>query len=125
MFPDIELVLVTYLKAQNLGRVVTELPANLADVAPVIQVGRISGADDDFRLDQAVVDIDVYAVDRATAWAVSEQVRGLLKTDLRGQVVANAVVTSATTVAGPRWLAYDDTSVRRYSASYQLFAHTA
>lgn len=125
MFPDIELVLVTYLQAQNLGRVVTELPADLKNAAPVIQVARVTGGDDSFRLDGPVVDIDTFATTRAASWALSQQILTLLKTDLRGKVVANAVVTKAATIAGPRWLAFDDTNVRRYSASYQLFAHTA
>jgi hypothetical protein len=126
MFPDVEKTLVSYLSGQLANtRVCTETPADMLSVLPVVQVQRVSGADDGFRLDSPAVDVSVYASTRDDASSVSQTILGLFSGDLRGKVVGTAVVTGVKTIAGPRWLPYDDTNVRRYQASYQVFIHSA
>ena len=88
-YASVNLALIAYLKGATGTRCVTDLPANLADVLPVIQVERFGGGDDTLTLDNANVDVDVYAADRATAEALADQVRLLMRADLPGTVVAD------------------------------------
>jgi hypothetical protein len=60
-YPDVERLLVTYLGAALGVRVVTDLPANLQQILPLVQVGRVGGADDTVTIDHARVDVDVFA----------------------------------------------------------------
>jgi hypothetical protein len=124
-FPDIEILLVAYLHTKTSLRVVTDLPANLDEILPVIRVTRISGADRDYRLDRPIVDVDVFAADRAGASALSGQVRDLLRNQLQygDAVQPTGVVTSVETIAGPRWLPDPNTSLRRFNATYELCVH--
>jgi hypothetical protein len=105
---------------------VTDLPANLADVLPVIQVDRIGGGDDVISIDHATVDVDVYAADMASAEDLAEQVRMLLRTDLPGRLVADgsAVVSRVRTITGPNRLPYDNTGLTRIGAAYQVTLHS-
>lgn len=124
-FPDVEATLVTFLAGQfPAARVCTELPANMLDVLPVVQVERVSGGDDTFRVDSPVVDVSAYAATRGDAASVAESVRAALLSVL-GVQVPGTVVTGVRTTTGPRWLAYDDTNVRRYQATYQIFLHAS
>lgn len=123
-FPDIEALLVGWLATRFGVRVLTSLPANLADILPVIQVTRTGGAETDPRLDRPNVDIDVYATDQPSAAALCEQVRAALRFELPyNGPTPIGVVTSVTTRSGPHWAPYDDTSLRRYIASYSLTSH--
>jgi hypothetical protein len=125
VYPDIELLLTSYLATKTGERAVTELPAELDSILPVIRVTRISGADEDFHLDYPVVDVDVFATDRAGAQQLSDQIRHALRWDLPTvDCVQDAgVVTSVRTINAPRWLPDSNTNLRRYNASYQVTAH--
>lgn len=123
-FPDIEVLLVAYLKAETGERALTDLPANLDEILPVIRVTCVDGDDDTFRLDRSAVDIDVYAATRAGAAALSGQVRELLLTDLHGNPQPTGVVTGVRTLTKPRWLPDPNPNLRRFHASYRVFAHT-
>jgi hypothetical protein len=106
------------------ARVVTELPANLADVVPAIQVTRFGGSDDFITLDAANIDIDTFAATRDASRSLSEQVRAALRLHLPGYAANGAAVQSVTTISAPRWVPYDNTSLRRFVASYRITIHS-
>lgn len=124
MFPDIEVLLVAYLEAKTGARLVTELPADLDQILPVIRVVCADGDDDGFRLDRSIVDVDVFAADRPAASALSTDTRGLLVDDLRADPQPTGVVTGVRTVAKPHWVPDPNPNLRHYAASYLIFAHT-
>lgn len=127
MFPDVEVLLVDYLNTQTGRRTLTDLPADLEEILPVEQVTGGPGGDDGFRLDAATVDVDSWAADRAAAAANAEQIRGLLL-DLRGQRLTSGpttgVITGVVTLTRPHWVPDPNPGLRRYTASYQIYAHT-
>lgn len=115
-------------------RVVTELPANLGEVLPVIEVSRFGGSDDSLVTDDANIDIDVYAAavnavggasKRDAARLLSGQVRSALRLHFPGYANGGAAVQSVTTISAPRWLPYDNVSeLRRYNAAYRITIHS-
>lgn len=120
-FADVEKLLVGWLKTQLTPvRVVTETPANLQAVLPVIQVGRVGGADRDVVIDNALVTVDCFGASREAAKTLAEQVRTALRFQLPGHATTDCVVTKTTTVSAPAWRPWDDTSLRRFGASYQI-----
>lgn len=107
------------------ARVVTETPANLADVLPCIQVERIGGSDTVFEtIDDAIIDVEYFAASRDAARVGAEAVRAAFRFDLPGQTIGSAFVLSVATVTAPVWTPYPNTSVRRFHATYQLRLHT-
>jgi hypothetical protein len=120
-YPDVERLLVTYLGGALGVRVVTDLPSNLQQILPLVQVGRLGGADDVIGLDRASVDVDVYAAGRAASVALAERCREALRMDLPGQTLGVVTVAAVRTTLGPTWRPYDDTTnVRRFGATYQI-----
>ncbi|GHD70132.1 hypothetical protein GCM10010317_076780 [Streptomyces mirabilis] len=120
---DVEAELIAWLDTVLDVRVLTDLPANLGDVLPVVQVQRVGGYDDGFRLDRALVDIDVYAATREAASALMAQTRSLLLTELRGVATDTAVFTVARTIAAPAWRPYENPALRRFGASFEIYCH--
>jgi hypothetical protein len=127
VFPDIEVLLVAYLKAKTGKRVVTDLPAanDLASALPVIRVTRVSGEDQNYRLDQPIVDIDVFAATRGEASTLSRQAQAWLRQHLpyEDSIQSTGVVTAVDTVVGPRWLPDSNANLRRFGASYEVTLH--
>jgi hypothetical protein len=124
LFPDIEVLLVAYLSGKTGRRVVTELPADLDSELPVIKVACGTGDDDSFRLDRSVVDVDVFAANRSSAASLADGVREFLLEDLHTAPRPTGVVTGVRTIAKPRWVPDPNPNLRRYTASYLVFAHT-
>lgn len=123
-FADVEKLLVGWL-GTNLGvRVLTDTPLNLADILPVVRVTRFGGADTDVVLDRANVDVDCYAATRLDAYTLCEQVRGALLFSLAGKTVSRVTVARVQTISGPAWRPWDNTSLRRFGATYQLTTKT-
>lgn len=122
---DVELLLIGWLQQQlGAGIVVRdELDNNLLDELPTVQVQRVGGADDGFRLDRALVDIDVYAATRSDAITLAATVRGLLLTQLRGDAHGGAVVSAVSTLSAPAARPYENTGLRRIGATYELNIH--
>lgn len=120
-FPDIELALITGFKAKlvsTAGQVTVknETPSNLEDALPFVAVSVLDDSDDDFTR-RAQVDVDVYAATRADGYALSEQVRGLLKASARlGGVTIDRVLTTS----GPKRVPWDNPGVRRFFATYRI-----
>lgn len=124
-YVDVEAMLCTYITARRGCRTVTEIPSDLAAELPLAQVQRIAGADTIITLDQAIVDVDVFAVDRASAHVLAEQIRTDFRTNLTGYRFGGGTVALVETITGPGWLAYDNTNLRRYTASYRVTVHSA
>lgn len=117
-----ETVLIAWLKtAFPAARVVTETPANLADVVPCIRVTRFGGSDEYLSaFDNPTMDFDCYDVGREAARTLAYAVRASLRDDLPGQVVAGTSVVRVRTISGPAWTPYDNTNLRRFTYSAQL-----
>ena len=105
-------------------RVVTELPANLADVVPVIQVTRFGGADRFTVLDDANIDVDTFGATRDGARNLGGLVRSALILHLPGVQTGGGIVTAVSTISAPRWVPYDNTNLRRFVASYRITIHS-
>jgi hypothetical protein len=121
---DIEAVLIAWLKDRLPGVVVrAELDNNLANELPTVQIERAAGDDDGFRMDRALVDINVYGATRSDASTLSAIVRGLLLTELRGSTTGDAVFGQIATVSAPSWRPYENTGMRRLGAMYEIYSH--
>ncbi|MFE0647504.1 hypothetical protein ACFVZH_02785 [Streptomyces sp. NPDC059534] len=123
---DIELELIQWLQAKAAPGVVVrdEVDNQLLAELPTIQVQRLAaGGDDGFRLDRALVDVDVYHSTRGEAIALAAQVRGWLLTDLPGAVTAAAVFGRVSTASPPAVRPYENTALRRVGATYQIYSH--
>lgn len=127
MFPDIEVLVIAYLKAKTGRRVVTDLPAAdaLTQALPLYRVTRTSGEDSDYKLDHPIIDVDAFAATRAEASQLSRAALDLLRNHLpfEDAVQPTGVVTSVGTVVGPRWLPDSNTNLRRFQASYEITVH--
>ncbi|MEV4424069.1 hypothetical protein AB0K23_01570 [Streptomyces sp. NPDC049602] len=123
---DVELELIQWLQAKAGPGVVVrdEVDNQLLGELPTIQVQRLAaGGDDSFRLDRALVDVDVYHSTRAQAIALAGQVRGWLLTDLPGARTDVAVFGRVSTVSPPAMRPYENTALRRVGATYQIYSH--
>jgi hypothetical protein len=123
---DVELEVMVWLRARLDPDVVVrdELDNNLLNELPTVQIQRLpAGGDDGIRLDRALVDVDVYAGRRADAIALSATIRGLLLGELRGSSTNAAVFGRVGTVSAPGIRPYENTSLRRVGATYEIFCH--
>lgn len=131
-FASIEQLLAAWLPPQIGGvHVLAELPHDFQnadgpiDLLPVVAIDRISGAEllNSPMLDRPVVDVDVYAGDRAQAQQIAEQIRHVFRWQLPGQRVAGNVFTRTRTIVAPRLLPHANRRVRRYSGNYEFLLH--
>lgn len=122
-WPDVEVELIAWLDSQFTALFTAELPANLLEVLPVGQVQRVGGSDDSFRLDRALVDVDVYAATRGGASLLARQARDALLMKLPGTKTSAAVFGRVSTVSAPSWRPYENTGLRRCGATYEIFFH--
>jgi hypothetical protein len=120
---DVEAELVAWLTDRLDVRTLTDLPANLGEVLPIVQIQRAGGDDDGIRLDRAFIDIDVYAATRQAASTLMSQARSLLLGELRGSTTTVAVFTSARTITAPAWRPYENPDLRRFGASFEIYSH--
>lgn len=126
-YPGVERLLVDFLVTAVGVRVCTELPADLADVLPLIQVVRVGGPslDDDPYVEAATVSVDCFDVTRADATDLAMQADLALRRLLPGARVLGASVGKVRTLTGPSWRPWDDTTnVRRFGATYQVWVKT-
>lgn len=123
---DIELDLIGWLQAKAGAGVIVrdEVDNNLLNELPTVQVQRIPvGGDDGFRLDRALIDVDVYAATRGDAIALALQIRGWLLTELPGSQTERAVYGRVTSSPPPAVRPYENTGLRRVGATYQIYSH--
>lgn len=126
-YSGVETLLRGFLLTQIAGtRIVTELPAKLGTQLPVVQVVRIGGPSDDNdpNFHTPTVSVDCFAVDRASATALAQQVDDALRKVLPGVTTGGATVTKVQTISGASWRPWDDTKLRRFGASYALHVKT-
>jgi hypothetical protein len=123
---DVELLLIQWLQDKlGSGTVVRdELDNQLLEELPTVQVERMPlGGDDGFRVDQAFIDINVYAATRQSATTLAGQIRGLLLTELPGSTTGGAVIGRVSTVTAPAARPYENTGLRRVGAAYEIYSH--
>lgn len=124
-YPDIEQLLVAFYKAETGRRAVTDLPADVEGIVPVIQVGRVpSGAG--YRLDRPLVDVSVWTLktQRSACSALAQQLVDLTTRDLIGRPLPQGVVTAASIDVAPHHVSDPNPNLCRYLATYRLVAHT-
>lgn len=121
-FVGVERLLVGHLASVLGVRVVTELPADLASSAPVVQVVRIGGPhdDDDPRTQIPTVSLDYFAATRAAAADLAEAADAAMRA-LPGRTLSGAHMGKVRTLTGPSWRPWEDTALRRLGATYQVW----
>ncbi|MFI1799440.1 hypothetical protein ACH427_19115 [Streptomyces sp. NPDC020379] len=124
-WPDAEAALVAWLTPRLGVRVCTDAPADLDASLPLVRLRRIGGTDDGFRLDLAVVDIDVFAGTRASAAGLASFIREAVLSALPGSADPGVVFTATSTVAAPAWRPWENPAVTRIGATYAVHLHTA
>lgn len=125
MYADVELLIVGWLPTVLEGvRSCTDLPANLEQAVPLVQVARFGGSDQSHALDAANVAVDSFAATRADASTLAEQVRQAFLYRLPGLVLGTTTITRVATIGAPVWSPYGNSTVRRYAGSYQIVAQT-
>lgn len=122
---DVELELIGWTQARVASGVLVrdELDNNLLEELPTVQIEVVGGSDDGFRLDRALVDVNVYAATRGEAIALAAALHGLYLTELRGSKTALAVFSRVATVARPAARPYENTALRRVGATYEIYSH--
>lgn len=131
-FPDAEALLIQWLAARVSAWVCTDLPAELEQHLPVLQVTRIGGAGahkpftaGGHLLDGPTCDLDAFAGTREDAADLCRRACGLLG-ELRGDVTADGgVVVDVTENVGPSWRPDYNPRVRRFGATYQFLIRPA
>ena len=121
---DAEKTVIGWLRGQGYDAR-AELDNNLVDELPVVHVQSLGGEDDGFLLERALIEIDVYAATRTDAYSISQHLRGLLHTQLRGSSTGDVVVGGVDTVSSPAFRPYEDTGLRRIGATYAIHLHPA
>jgi hypothetical protein len=120
---DVESALVAWTRDRFPGaRVVTELPATLAD-SPTIQITRIGGADRHPGIDAAVMDYDCFAPTRQAARQLALDVHDAWRQELPGSLVDGGVILAVATGSAPSWRPYENTHVRRFGGTHQVTVH--
>lgn len=122
-WPDVEELLIGWLRARGFDAR-DELDNQLLDELPVVQVERVpGGGDDGLRLERALMDVDVYAATSTEASAMAREIRRLLLSELRGSTLPEAVIGRVGTLTPPAKRPYENTGLRRYGATYEIFLH--
>jgi len=119
-YPDVEQGLAVWLGSVLAVRSVTETPANLATTLPVVGVDRIGGADPTLSIDEATVDVDCYHSGRILTRNLALTAQAWIRYLLPGQPMGGGVVLRTATIVAPHWTPYDDTNLRRFTATYQV-----
>lgn len=115
VFPDVEAALLELL--DDLATCGTVVPSDLDSRMPFVKVSRFGGGDD-LISDTAFVDVDTFAVQRADAYTLAEQVRQRL---ISGPHVLTAGVLDVVgTNTGPHEVPWANQGVRRFTAAYQV-----
>jgi len=122
---DIELELITRGTARFPDAVVRdELDNRLLGELPTIQIEQIpGGGDDGLRLARLIVDINVYAATRPDAIALAREVHDWVTGELRGSSGDSIVIGRTGCLSLPAIRPYENTSLRRVGATYELFCH--
>ncbi|MFI5992508.1 hypothetical protein ACIBAC_11725 [Streptomyces sp. NPDC051362] len=122
---DIELELITRGTARFPDAVVRdELDNRLLGELPTIQIEQIpGGGDDGLRLARLIVDINVYAATRTDAINLAREVHDWVTGELRGSSGDSIVIGRTGCLSLPAIRPYENTSLRRVGATYEVFCH--
>lgn len=122
---DIELELITRGTVRFPDAVVRdELDNSLLQELPTIQINQIPAGDDDgIRLGRMLVDIDVYAATRADAIGLARDIHEWVTGELRGSHGPTVVFGRTGALTLPAIRPYENTSLRRVGATYEIFCH--
>lgn len=122
---DIELELIGRATARFPDAVVRdELDNQLLNELPTIQINQIPAGDDDgVRLARMLVDIDVYAATRADAITLAREVHAWVTGELRSSSTPTLVIGRTGAITLPAIRPYDNPSLRRVGATYEIFCH--
>lgn len=93
------------------------LPNDLQDLLPLIRDRAIGGGDDRIT-DVPRVDIEVYAADYPTAWALAEAIRQRLLA--YPHITAVGRIDKVITESRPAEIPHDDQAVRLVAATYRI-----
>lgn len=119
-FPDAEKVVMTLL-AGVAPTVVTSFPAQIT--GPAVRVNRVGGADDFFTDYPRIEVVLLYPVtqsgDTDAAWALFGQIVQVVIAG-RATTVAGALIDQAETFSPPQQLPYENQTIRRIVATFQL-----
>lgn len=123
--PDVEKVLVTAGEDYFAGSLwSTETPAGAAFTSAsangLVRVVRVGG-NRRYALDRPRVVLDCFKPTRPAAKQFALAVADWLFYVLPGTTVEAATVTKVIEVSGPSWAPWDNTDVRRFVATYQVF----
>ncbi|MGW1998151.1 phage tail termination protein [Embleya sp. NPDC001921] len=98
-------------------RVVTNTPADLEQILPVVQVERVGGPTLRFS-DGPLLYIYTYDTSRLLAVELAIRVQDLMLHHLPGVTAAGGRVQTVGCPIGPQWLPYDNPNVNRTQATY-------
>jgi hypothetical protein len=131
IFPDVEVMLLYVLVPLNPSmRIATSLPAGDPDKVTV-RIKRISGANPNIGIDNAIVDVDVWSLKSQTgnvsvaARTIQSQMLSLMSAVVRdaNQNVVG-VIQHVTCTSSPRELPEVNQKYVRFSATYGLRVHS-
>jgi hypothetical protein len=119
----VEVVIAGLAGLHGADRVATATPPDLEARLPFYRVQRVAGLDVNPDYDSAFIDIDTFAADELTAYNAAESVRAWVRKTLPGTTVAGVYINATFTVLAPRWVPWDNTNLRRVTASYRFILH--
>ncbi|MFF9118251.1 hypothetical protein ACF09Y_22075 [Streptomyces massasporeus] len=124
---DIELELITRATARFPDVVVRdELDNNLLNELPTIQFLQIPGGGyDGAKLSRMLVDMNVYASDRASALRLAADVHEWIMHVLRGSTTPTLVIGLIRCLSLPAELPYENKALRRAGGTYEIHCHPA
>lgn len=118
-------LLVPVLSASLGLRVVTELPDDLAEVAPLVRLTPIGGSSsaDLAAFTTPRISVDSFAVGYGPAEELANRVDDAFR-ELAGRTLGTSTITKVETVSRPAWVPYTDTALRHFVNSFQLHVMT-
>lgn len=128
-FPDVERLVVDFLTDRpelSTATVDNVPPGGFDGTQQVVLVSRAGGAwVDDLRLDQPLVDFEVYGPTKTAAHTLALTVRSAVLA-LRGTTYGGAHVSDVVEADGPRWLPdWNRSAANRYYATVRLHIRPA
>lgn len=108
----------------------TRTPDDLQSVMPFGLIERIGGTDAVHTLDEAFIDVEVFAATRTDARTAAESVRTSLRYELPGQMVTDHLgnsgpVSDVRTVTAPISVPYANDATERFTATYAVTIHSS
>ena len=130
MYPSVPQLLVKVLQSEFPAvRVVTELPAGLEQVLPVVQVNRFGGGGDVITMDTAYIDVDVWDASLLDADVLASQVATWMRLYLPGHRVVSAAGTgtfaACRSQTGMMQRPSGNPDVKRVGGAFTVTVHSA